>query len=510
VPRHRILVSVLVGLLQAPAWSGDQYEALPIPNTFILSSLTPQADAPADGSAFARVDIAKDGTESMVVRVIGLPAGEYEVYLGSAPGGTLKGPLSVDESGMGQMSPPPPTFGGYFKYFQNQEVFQVRQSGQVLFTDTLDPPTGMVLLDDDVSSVNGARLIAVGDDLDARGVLVYRSSFGMQRVDVRLARLTPGPYVVEIGGEDALILDVDAKGKATLQQRVPVKPGFGEITVYDVVGAEVRVRDADGAVVLAARLPYDPFEEWSRPPSRQKFRDVGHDASDGLRVDFVKYGYNGYGGLDRGWLSWERDAAGAASVTVRIVGQDFIPAEPYGVFVADELIGTVGESGQWHDFNITNTFPLGPEVDLRAQRVEVRDGAEIGLVLTYPQSVPAGVRSYHAELRQPNHLHLDLLNPGTDLDATGLVDWKRTGSGAERLRLVVRDLPTGAYDLVLDGRVVATGALVVEEDGGSADALYTTTGEPDGALMLDFDLHGGLQIAATGTSTVFLQQDLLD
>jgi hypothetical protein len=503
VPRLLAIV-LLASLVRA----GDFTEPEPVPGTFILTALTAQAAAPADSSAFARMDIADDGTQSLVVRVLGLPTGDYDVWRDTfAPGFVLEGTIAIGADGTGLLSVTPPSspFDNFFKWFEFAVDLEIRQGATVLFDGTLDPPGGGVLLDDDVHCSNGARLIAVGDDLDARGQLVFRSVFGHESLDVQLDGLTPGPYVVQVGGVPQLLMDANAKGRARLRQCTPVKPGFGENPV-DTVGKEIRVLDASGALVLSARMPWDPDQIWSRPPSRQKFRDVGDGAADGLRVDFVKHGYNGYGGLDRGWIAWQRDEAGAASLTVRIIGQDFTPAQPYGVWVAGALVGTVGESEQWHDFNITNTFAVAPDVDLRAQRVELRDGAEIGLSLTFPQSVPAGVRSYHVELRKPNRMRLDLLNPGTDLDATGLLDW-RMHAGSQRLRLVVRDLPAGVYDLALDGSLVAPAAIVVAENGGPTEALFTSEGS-EGSLLLDFDVTGTLQIRASGTTTEYLRQSL--
>src|SRR5258705_596638 len=96
----------------------------------------------------------------------------------------------------------------------------------------------------------------------------------------------------------------------------------------------------------------------------------------------------------------------------------------------------------------------------------MRSGMQAELALVFPKPVPAGVRAYHRDLRKPHHLRLDLLNPGIDLDATGLLNW-RLKAGVETLLLVVRDLPAGAYDVVLDGSVVAAGAPVAGPPGSA-------------------------------------------
>src|SRR5262245_34042588 len=104
--------------------AGDPTEMSPVPGSFILSSLTPQAAAPEGSAAFARIDIAKDGTQSFVVRVLGLPPGDYEAWAG----GTFLGTFPVGADGLGQLAPAPSPFG-YFEWFQYQLTVRVRQAG---------------------------------------------------------------------------------------------------------------------------------------------------------------------------------------------------------------------------------------------------------------------------------------------------------------------------------------------------------------------------------------------
>jgi hypothetical protein len=180
----------------------------------------------------------------------------------------------------------------------------------------------------------------------------------------------------------------------------------------------------------------------------------------------------------------------------------------YQVFVGNTWVGELGQASGQTPSPLQASFAVGPEIDLRGQRIEVRLFGTPTVAAIYPQSVPAGVRAYHKDLRKPKHLRLDLLNPGTDLDATGRLDW-RVKKGIEQLQLDVHDLPAGSYDVVLDGSVVAAGALVVTEDGGEADVLFSNGDEPL-ALPLEFSVQGALEIRAAGTSTTYLLQDLGD
>ncbi|HEX5009141.1 MAG TPA: hypothetical protein VFY71_01975 [Planctomycetota bacterium] len=504
ISRRLLPLLPLMACLASHAQGGDWTDPAPVPGSFILSSLTAQVAAPPDGHAFVRLDIAKDGAETVVVRLLGLPAGPYDVWVGFPPGSPA-GTVEVGADGLGELSLEPPQFGGFFNWFLDKEKVDVRQGATVLFSDVLDSPGGGVLLDDAVSCANGARFIAVGADLDARGLLNYHSGMGWQDVRVRLERLAPGPYVIEIGGHPDLLVDVVANGKGSLRQHIPEKAGAGTVTVYPL-GQLVRVLDHEGALVLEAQMPWDPFEAWSQSAQKQSFTSTGVGAADGLRVDFVRNDYVGDGGLQKGWLQWQRDAPGAATLTVRIPDQDFSVLDPYGIYVQDDLVGEFGTTSDWVDGGLKKTVSVGPEVDLRGRRVELRHDDQAGLALIFPVSVPAGVRSYRRELRKPKHMHLSLLNPGTDLDATGVLDWRRTAGDIERLRLIASDMPAGPYDIAIDGKVVATAALVVEEAGGSATVQFSTL--DDGSLPLNFAVDGALEIRAASSGAVYLQQSL--
>src|SRR5262249_17006456 len=139
------------------------------------------------------------------------------------------------------------------------------------------------------------------------------------------------------------------------------------------------------------------------------------------------------------------------------------------------------------------TLAVASDLDLRGKRLELRFLEDPALSLYFPQSVPAGLRAYHKDLRTSHHLRLDLLNPGTDLDATGRLDWRKH-KGVEQLQLVVNDLPAGSYDVVIDGAVVAAGALVVAENGGGAESWFSTDASVPGSLPLDFSVQGALEI----------------
>jgi len=492
---------VLVAFVHA----GDYGEPHPVPGSFILSSLAPQAAAPAGASAFVRMDIAADGTQSLVVRLLALPAGSYDVWrntFGSSD--ELLGTVEIGADGTGLLNVEPSPFSAFFEWFEFQIGLSIRQDSTVLFSGQLDSPGGDVLLDDDVHCANAIRLVAVGDDLDARGDFSYHSSFGNEGIRVRLERLAPGPYVVLLDGKAELLLDADAKGHAQLREHLPVQAGGGSLTVYPL-GKLVQVRNLAGEIVLEGQLPWDLYEQYSQGLDKQRPASTGLGAADGLKLDLLRAGSSGDGSLQRGWIEWDRDAAGSASISVRILGQDFVPFVPYEIFVGDTLVGHVGVS--FADDPLFASFGVGPEIDLRLQRVDVRKDGHPGLSVVFPRSVPAALGSYRPELRKPKRLRLDLLDPGTDLDATGRLDWRKS-KAHEQLRLVVRDLPAGSYDVALDGLVVAVAALVVAEDGGEATQLFSTDGALPGSLPLNFAVIGELQIRATGTATEYLRQTL--
>ncbi len=483
-------------------------DSLPVPDSFIVSALERQPAAPPGSSAFVRFDLNFDQTQSFVVRAFGLPAGTYEVVRIRLQDEFSLGSLDVGADGMGKLWPQAPAVGDFLDWFAEADTLEVRAGVDVLHSAYLDPFGIVIWLGEPPSLVDGARLIAVGDDLDARGRLVYRAEGDTASLDLRLERVAPGPYILEVDGQPALYVEAGKGGKASMVLSRPIQAGTGRLTL-NPVGEPVRVLDAAGDVVFAAQMPVLAYGSQNRPPGRQKFRDVGEGAADGLRVDFVKGGNYSSPYLKRGSVAWHRDALGAAGITLEVLGKWDFFSETYGLFVGDTWVGDLVLPADDGFQPVAATFAAPPELDLRGQRVELRGGALVHLALVFPQSVPAGVRTYRADVRKPHRLRLDLLNPGTDLDATGRLDW-RLHKGVEELQLVVRDLPAGAYDVVLDGLVVVAGALLVGEDGGEAGQLFSTGGIVAGSLPLEFAVHGALEIRATGAEATFLRQDLGD
>jgi hypothetical protein len=503
------LVPALAALLLMPGPRAGDFEfeddvPVPLPDTFIITALQPLAAAPAGGMVFARLDIDEDGGQSVSIRGLALPEGEYEVLLNTGPLGVLP----IDETGSGEFLPEPPRFDEFFSWFAWPYSLTVRQGGTPLFSALLDTPGGNVLLDDEVSCTNGVRLVAVGEDLDARGEVTFKSSFGRERATLVLERLDPGAYVLESHGQPELLIDIGASGAVTLKLETPLIAGRGRLSL-PLVGEVVRLL-RDGEPVLVAQLPYDPFEELSQAAGKQKLKSAGKGAVDGLRADFLRSGATGDGPW-AGSLQWQRDAAGAVALTVKLQKQDFIPSPPYQLFVDGQLLADL----EMDPFaSLTSVVPIdpltNPVVDLRGKRVEVRYQGDDGIALYFPRSVPAALRSYRPEVRKEKLVRLDLLNPGVDLDATGRVTWKALADG-ERLDVQVKDLPAGSYDLLLGGEVAAAGALVVAEDGGSAKVVLSSTGKPASALPLDVEVAGLLAIVPAGaTEPVLLQQDLGD
>jgi hypothetical protein len=486
--------------------------SVPVPDSFIISALKLKAAAPPGSSAFVRFDLALDKTQSLVVRAFGLPAGTYDVVHTRHEDETALGSFTVGADGMGKLVPQPPAGADFLDWFEHSDTIDVRVGDEVLLGSPLDH-VGDFLGGGSFASatgplVNGARLIAVGDDLDARGRLVYGDDDDARTLDLHLERVAPGPYILEVGGLPELYVVAGSGGKADLRLSTPIQVGTGKITLYPV-GESLRVLDAAGSVVLAAQLPADVYGELVRGPGRQKFHDVGEGAADGLSVDFVKTDFWYAGELARGSVAWQRDALGAASITLTVQGKQLLTGATLHFYSGETWIGDLLLTAPQGSKVLTATYPAPPDLDLRGQRLELRGYADAVFALVFPQSVPAGIRAYHKDLRKSHRLRLDLLNPGTDLDATGRLDW-RLKKGVEQLQLVVRDLPAGAYDIVIDGEVVAAGVLLVDEDGGEAEQFFSTGGVLAGSLPLEFEVHGALEIRAAGAPEAYLQQDLGD
>lgn len=492
----------------APGGPGDPYGSPLYPDTFVISELAAQAAAPPGSAAFVRIDVHEDKTLSLVVRAFVLPPGEYEVVRDGFDDTTPLGSFTVGSDGQGKLTPGEPDLGAFLDWSQHADTIEVFQGEALLFSGHMEPMhTFMVAIDDNLETMlNGARLIAVGSDLDARGRLICTSGWGYATEDLRMERLDPGPYFVEVAGQPEIYLGAGPGGTAKMRLVLPLKPGLGQATFYSP-GQDIRVRNASGEIVLEAQMPNDLGQELSRPPKRQKFHDVGDGAADGLSIDFVAAFNTWVGGPKDGTFVWTRDKLGDSSVTVTLKeSKELWPVGPFEIFVGNASIGsveaTLGAPETWQA-----TFAVSADLDPRGQRVVVRNDDDEFLALIFPQSVPAALRTYHKDLRKPHHLRLDLLNPGTDLDATGRLDW-RVKKGVEQLKLEVHDLPAGAYDVAIDGAVVAPGALLVDADGGDATQLFSTGAAVEGSLPLDFAVDGELEIHAAGNEAVYLQQSL--
>ncbi len=498
----RLAAGLAVALLLPPLAPAATSWWSPVPDSFYLMALSSGPAAPPGSSAFARLDVGLDKTQTLVIRTFGLPDGTYSVTRSGWLGKGTLGSFTVESDGMGKFWPEAPPGEDFTDWLLFGTWIEVLDGGDVLFSDYLDPPIDFFFTFGESSTLHGVRLIAVGDDLDARGRFLWTDVPGQHAADLWLQRLAPGPYIVEIGGVPELYVIVDEHGRGNLRLSLPVEQGRGQALIGPM-GENVRVLGAAGDVVLSACMP--GYGSPSHPPSAQKFQDQGDGAADGLSADFIRSGWSSLAG---GSLAWQRDAAGAASVTVKLLpkASSTAPASPYDVFVGDTWIGDVGTPEGGANDPIEGTFAVAPELDLRGQRVEVRQQGYAALALIFPQSVPAALRTYKRDVRRTHRLRLDLLNPGIDLDADGTLRWRRLSSGIEKLTLEVFDLPAGSYDVVIDGGVVAEGALVVAEAGGSAAAEFTSLGEP--ASPLDFDVEGTLEIRASGSTTALLQQSL--
>jgi hypothetical protein len=476
-------------------------------DNFLIAPIDRKPVAPPASAAFARLDADKLGVQSCVVRVFGLAEGTYNVVRQSFNGGFWLGTLDVAADGQGQLEAPAPVTGDFKSWFDQGDTIEVQHGGDVLFSDPLHSSFAWLPGPGSGSMTNGARLIAVGADLAARGRVLYTEAPNHRSFFLRLERLVPGPYILEVAGKPALWVDTGPGGNANLSLDTRLSLGTGVVTV-DTAGQLVRVLDAAGAVVLAAQMPADPDSHLHRTAAHQKFGDAGDGAADGLSVDFIKSGFSYFGNVKQGRLTWRRDALGAATLTVAMQG-DLVTSYPYQLTVDGAWIADLQVPSGASKLPFEQTLDVAPDLDLRGRRVEVRD-EDFGtapLSLYFPQSVPAGLRAYRKDLRSSHHLRLDLLNPGTDLDATGQLDWRKH-KGVEQLQLDVQDLPAGSYDVVIDGVVVAAGALVVSEDGDSAEQLFSTDGVLPGSVPLEFAVTGALEIRAAGTSNVFLLQDL--
>jgi hypothetical protein len=132
-----------------------------------------------------------------------------------------------------------------------------------------------------------------------------------------------------------------------------------------------------------------------------------------------------------------------------------------------------GKEGGKGEFNFSASpgpgeGPLNFEV--QGKLVEVKHDGWTVLSVVFPISVQAARGAWKKEHHDGDHVRINLVSPGNDLDVCGVLDWKDHVSH-DTLAVSACDLPAGSYDLRV-GSAPLPGVLIVVKEDGKAKVVF--------------------------------------
>jgi hypothetical protein len=341
-------------------------------------------------------------------------------------------------------------------------------------------------------------MVNVGPDLDAQGRLKFESKPGEKRFELQVEHLDAGSYLLRVAGAPVAAFDVTGD-EQSVEFQDPVEPGKILLN-FDPLGQQVDVVSAD-VVFLTVVMPASVTDSGVQPPKKggDSCKDVGKKKGDALQVKLMNTG------VDAGAEGKAVLSQGATSTFG--VAIENVPDGDYTLEVGGVAVGIATASGGEAHFAFS-TVPGDGEVLLdfpvQGQLISVTDGSSAILSVVFPVSVQAALGNFAKELHAIDHVKVNLVSTGVDLDARGRVDFRHKTSH-DTLVVVVQDLPAGSYDIVL-GAETFPGALVVASSSSKAKAVFDSMPKP-GQLLLDVNPSGmTLQVTAAGDpGTVFFQ-----
>jgi hypothetical protein len=438
--------------------------------------------ADADGTARARWKQDEDSTQ-FDVELENLPEGSYVLLVDGAA--VHDGTIAVDAQGHGEVEYQTPQDGSkpLFDFEVLDKLLEIKQSETVFFSDTFSSTGsggGGGGGGGDKTKVE-VLMVNVGSDVDAAGKLRWEAKSGKQQFKVEVEDLQAGSYQLLVGGTPVSQFEVSGF-ETEIEFQDPVEPGKLLLN-FDPLGQQVDVASG-GSVFLTAILPAANGETGTKPPSSGKkgAKDVGKKKGDALQVLLMNTGLLA-GAEGKATLKQN----GELELEVEI---EHVPDGSYALIVDDLPVGTIDVSDGEGQIQYS-TSPEAGELLLgfpvKGKLLSVSNDEGVILSVVFPVTAQAALDKFKPEIHKADHVKVNLVSTGTDLDATGLLDWKHKSSH-DTFVVSVADLAPGSYDLLVNGLVV-NNALVITKTDGKAKMSFDT--KPSGKeALLDFVPEG--------------------
>lgn len=487
-PRGKIVrvmqggVSVLEGVFAAAGAAGRSTEA----ETAYLSNEV----AGSPGRCYARFTRSSSGVESFTVAVSRTPSGQAQVLVNGQQVGEMK---VVRGSGVLRFRSGSPTGSTLPLTFDPRGAsVDVLQNGTLLFTGSM-------------------RARAFGANVDRRSTVLLMipaateppagtarakwevTEKARRKFSVEIEDAAPGAYDLLVAGVPRGVIQVIDRGMGDVEGEIEFSnddDGDELPLIFDVLGQTLTIAQAGGTLFEGV---FDPSVLNTRPaaepPSRfeEELASTGADpdASGRARYEVDDKGRHRFG------VEVEDVDAGTYSLRVGGVHRASIRAAMKSGEVEGEVeFRSVTEPGKI----LLNFDPRGQLIEIVNAAGDVLFSHTLGAGSTAPGS------SGNAVL--PLQVGVALFaSPGAA--GTVRVTFERKINGDEKLKVLARNLPVGAYEVSIGG--VTRGTLNVVVSGGETEGELEFENEPEGPseLQLNFAILGQSVVVSQGGATLF-------
>ena len=452
--------------------------------------------ADANGTCRVRLRDKGDSTD-FNVELDHMSAGDFELWVSGVQ--VHDGTLSVGSLGEAEIEYETPKDGAkpLFDFAVLDQLIEIRQGLTVFFSDTFDGTgSGGGGGGGGDTTKTEIFMVNVGPDLNAQGRLKYEAKGSKLKFSVEVEHLDAGTYDLLVAGAPVSQLTVTGV-EQELEFQDPVEAGKSLLD-FDPLGAQVDI--ASGATIyLTAVMPGSDSVTGSKAPKsgKKSADDLGKKNGDKLLVLLAS------SGVIPG-ASGKATLAQSGETEFEVEFED-APAGDYALQVGGVEVATLTtltDSGQWSFSTSPSAGQALLDFEVQGQLVAILHGTDTVLSVVFPVSVQSALGTFKKEIHDSQHVKINLVATGVDLDARGQADFKDKSSH-DTLVVSVFDLAPGEYDLVVDGAPHA-GVLVVSKQDGKAKVTFDS--QPKGnKLLLDFTVPGAtVQVTPAGDAATVL------
>jgi hypothetical protein len=328
------------------------------------------------------------------------------------------------------------------------------------------------------SSTIQSPLTATGVDPDASGRVIASLGTNKSELIVSVSKLSPNSgYDIEVGGIVEATLATSGGGGGSVKFRTP-KPGRGPLLDFDPRGKLLRVLSS-GQTVLEATISAAGEPAGATVNERVNLAPL-NGATGKARADFR---------LDkkgRRRFSVEVERAGAGPFEL------FVGGVKHGDFT---LLGVEAKI----DFRTGSDDPevLPLDFDPRSQIIDVvRNGTII-----FSGELAAKARGVNVST--PRLATVVLPSTGADSDGHAEAKLRIDDRARKHFSVEIEDVPTGTYDLFVDGVDVADIVVTTTTSGTKGEVEFTGGDDDPDELPLTFDPVGRTLTISQGATKFF-------